>query len=193
MKSGLEGSPEMRRHERSRNALALMVLVSGITFPVQASPPLVRASARGNLMVAMTAADSWADDARLVWIENDSPLQRDGSAIAWGYLFYSAANGSMRSYSIRDGKIRLAEDHAVTTAAPSVEQAWKDSPEVAPQAWKRAQEYCAEGCELETMLLVSGVFHSGVTWVAVFSSGQGPRLHVVVDASSGGFLRRWKG
>jgi hypothetical protein len=140
----------------------------------------------------MQAADAWADDARLVWVENDAPVDAQGRAAAWGFLFFSPEHGGMRSYSVREGVLDVADDHAVTAPAPVLD-AWVDSSDIVRRAWQRADEECEAGCALETLLVVRGVFARETTWVAVFQPTSGPRLFVVIDAASGKLIRDWRG
>jgi hypothetical protein len=150
-------------------------------------------TARACLEVAEFAADEWADDARLVWVENDAPVDTQGRSHAWGYLYYSPQRGAMRSYSIREGLLERYEAHATVAEFPGLHSAWSDSDEAVREAWKQGEENCNGGCELETLLLVRGVFESGSAWVAVFSNEGGPRLHVVLDAVTLELLRLWRG
>ncbi len=177
----------------SRDAIrgtALLVLASLTLLPQVAHAAPV--TARAGLALAEQAADAWADDARLVWVENDSPLDAAGRAASWGFLFWSPTRGAMRSWSVRDNVIERAEDHAVTAPAPALE-IWVDSDAVVQGARSRALEACESGCALENLLLVHGVFDKGTAWVAVFSTPEGPSIYVVCDAASGRVLRDWRG
>ncbi|UCE03590.1 MAG: hypothetical protein JSW67_05235 [Candidatus Latescibacterota bacterium] len=177
-------------HARFRRALAAF-FVAALCLPSTVGSDTLR-SARGCLEVALQAADAWADDAQLVWLENDAPVDAEGRADAWGFLFFSPQQGAMRSYSVREGVLALADDHAVTAPAPALET-WVDSGDIAQRAWKRANEKCESGCALATLLLVRGVFAHETTWVAVFQSTSGPRLFVVMDAANGKIIRDWRG
>ncbi len=149
-------------------------------------------TARGWLPVALHAADAWADDARLVWVENDAPVDPSGRAEAWGYLFYSPLQHAMRSYSVRGGALAAAKDQAVSVAAPGLD-AWLDSGAVLDAAFRRAASDLGPGPRLLNLLLVRGVFAREAAWVAVFVLAEGPRLFVVCDAQSGDVLRAWRG
>ena len=181
----------MSRWSRDANwTLTLLVFVSlGLAAGRTAAD---MGTARAGLQLAEQAADAWADDARLVWVENDAPLDAAGRAEAWGFLFWSSSQGAMRSWSVRSGKIDAAEDHAVTARAPALE-VWVDSDAVIQGARSRARESCAAGCALQSLLLVHGVFDAGTAWVAVFTTPDGPNLYVVCDAASGRVLRDWRG
>jgi len=176
-------------HNAFRIGLLLVCASVACATPTVAAPTT---TARACLALAEQAADSWADDARLVWVENDAPVDADGRAAAWGFLFWSPAHGAMRSWSVRDGTITVAEDHTVTAAAPGVET-WIDSDAIVRGARSRALETCETGCSLETLLLVRGVFDKGTAWVAVFSTPEGPSLYIVCDAANGRILRNWRG
>ncbi len=169
---------------------ALLVCLT-LTFPgVSFATPKV--TARSGLGLAEQAADAWADDARLVWVENDAPVDDTGRAGAWGYLFWSPAKGSMRSWSVRDGKLDVAEDHSVTAPARGLDS-WVDSDAIVAGARSRALDAYESGCTLDSLLLVHGVFDKGAAWVAVFSTPDGPSIYVVCDAASGRILRDWRG
>ena len=152
-------------------------------------------TARDGLALAASAADSWSDDAKLVWVENDTPLDPEGHASSWGYLYYSTTQHAMRSWSVRDGKIVGALDHVVSAAAPALEDGWQDSSAAATLAWKEGgTEFCAAGGELEHLLLARGIFASGTAWVAVFRPAvAGPHLYLVLDAASGHAVKSWRG
>ena len=51
----------------------------------------------------------------------------DGSAQRWGYLFYSPSLQKSRVYSVRDGKIVVAENLEMKLEAPPVASGWIDS------------------------------------------------------------------
>ena len=148
-------------------------------------------SARAHLQLAAQAADAWADDARLVWLENDAPVDTSGTAAAWGFLYYSPALGAMRSWSIRNGKIEHAADHAVRVTAPALRQDWLDSPRIIASALSEARR--AGAGALESLVLSCGVFHAEVAWVAVFATSDSTKLYVVVDAAGGDVVRSWRG
>lgn len=150
--------------------------------------------ARAGLDLAATAADAWADDARLVWVENDAPIDANGRAVAWGYLYYSDEKHAMRSWSVRDGRITTAQDHTVSAEAPALGLGWSDSERAAAQAWDGGgREFCGGTGRLESLVLVYGIFAPRSTWVAVFAAGAGPRLHIVLDADDGDVVKRWRG
>ncbi len=156
--------------------------------------PAAVATARDGMGLAASAADSWADDARLVWVENDTALDPEGHASAWGYLYYSLEKHAMRSWSVRDGHIVVAADHTVSAEAPALETNWLDSAEIANRAWEGGgREFCATGGGLAHLLLVRGVFAPETAWVAVFDNGAGPSLYVLVNAASGDVKKRWRG
>lgn len=149
-------------------------------------------TARACLEVAIHAADAWADDAQLVWVENDASLDPGGRAEAWGFLFYAPSLHAMRSYSVRNGALVQAQDQKVSIAAP-VLGTWVDSDVPTQQAWRRAVETWGEAVRLESLLLVRGVFAPDTAWVAVFARDAGVRLFVVCDAETGQVLRAWRG
>jgi hypothetical protein len=173
--------------------LACLWLVLSAALPVRSDEASSR-TARDGLPMAQAAADAWADDARLVWIENDAELDSEGRAAAWGYLYFSPEKRALRSYSVRAGKLTVAQDHVVSTEAPGVDLGWKDSAEAAHAAWKHGgRDFASGNGTLESLLLVRGVFAQESAWVAIFSAERQPRLYLVLDALKGDVLKRWRG
>jgi len=151
-------------------------------------------AARSGVELVSAAADAWADDARLVWIENDTALDAEGRAAQWGYLYYSPEKHAMRSWSVRDAQIVAAVDHTVSAEAPALDADWQDSGEIVARAWNEGgREFCATGGTLAHLVLVRGVFAPEPAWCAVFDRGAGPSLYVLLDAKSGAVKKRWRG
>ena len=156
-------------------------------------------SARSGLEVAKDAARSWAEDARLVYLENDEAVLPDGNASRWGYLFHSESRGKARGYSIRGGKLDEAADLGFDLDAPPVADEWIDSGAARSVAEKAAgTKYCLENNgHLSTMLLIRGAFHdrtpNATTWALVYTAPHAPSLYVVVDAARGEVVRTWRG
>lgn len=155
--------------------------------------------ARAGLDLAGAAASMWAQDAYLVYLENDEDLDDLGSADRWGYLFYSPSLEKSRSYSVRDGKIIAAENLEMQFDAPPVSGDFIDSAralEVAEQKVGRAFRRDHAG-RLGTMLLMRSAFENGdpdlTTWTLIYTSPDGPSLFVVVDASEAKVRRTWRG
>ena len=103
-------------------AIAVMTLADG----VQAGKP-APFSARAGLTLAWEAARAWADDAALIYVENDENVDAAGAAVRWGYLFHSASRNAARGYSVRDGKIKEAVDLGFAFPAPPLADEWVDS------------------------------------------------------------------
>jgi hypothetical protein len=171
--------------------VAALVVALVPSRPAWAEP----ASARTGMHLAAAAADAWADDARLVWVENDAPVDSAGRADGWGYLYYSREKHAMRSWSVREARIVAAIDHTVSAEAPALAGEWQDSPDIAARAWDARGEAAAPAtaATLQSLVLVRGVFAAETAWVAVFDDGPGPRLHVLLDAATGDVLKRWRG
>jgi hypothetical protein len=150
-------------------------------------------TARHALGLAELAADTWVEDARLVWIENNAPLDSQGRSKAWAFLFYSEALGAMRSWAVQEGKLQAPEDHSVRAEAPGLEPGWLDSTEIMEAVRKHAGSEDASTSQLVSLVLARGVFDAQPTWVAVFDRGAGPRLHLVLRAANGDLIRRWRG
>ena len=156
-------------------------------------------AARAGLAHAESAALVWAADAALVYVENDEDVDAAGVAPRWGYLFFSATRGKSRVYSVRDGKIVVAEDLDMRFEAPPVAPQWIDS-----EAALRAAEdhggraYCrAHAGRAASLLLARGTFQQGepdkTTWTIVYTSDSAPSLFVMVDAEGGRVCRTWRG
>ena len=180
-----------------RMCLSILLLVS-LATPLAAGDP-VPFTARAGLELAKDAAHSWSPDAQLIYIENDEMVATDGTAVRWGYLFYSGSKGKARGYSIRDGKILEAADLGFGFEAPPLPDDWIDSERALAAAEKKAgAKYRAEhGGSLSTMLLVRGAFHdkkpNATTWAFVYTSDAEPSLIVIVDAKKGKAVRTWRG
>jgi hypothetical protein len=155
--------------------------------------------ARSGLACAEAAAQVWAPDAGLVYLENDEAVSPSGGAPRWGYLFYSAGRQKARAYSVRDGRIVVAEDLAMRFEAPAVAPQWIDSEAALAAADAHGgRQYCAaHGGRVGTMLLARGAFQQGepdlTTWTIVYTSADAPSLFVVVDAAHGRVCRTWRG
>ena len=156
-------------------------------------------AARGGLELARAAAQAWAPDAVLIYIENDEPLDAAGSATRWGYLFHSAEKDQGRAYSVRDGRILVAENLPLKFEAPPVGGEWIDSSAALEAAWKAAaHEYCQKHSgRLSTMLLMRGAFQdedmASAAWTVIFTAEGTPSLFVMVDADDGRVRRTWRG
>src|SRR5262245_15165368 len=102
-------------------ALAL-VCAGGAATAGPASP----FPARSGLELASAAAQAWSADAQLVYVENDEALEAgghgaaDGGCERWSYLFYSASQDRARVWSVRGGKIAVAENLDMRFDAPPV-------------------------------------------------------------------------
>lgn len=155
--------------------------------------------ARAGLDLAAAAASIWSQDATLIYIENDEPLDSHGASRRWGYLFHSDALKKSRGYSVRDGRILVAEDLAMKFEAPPVAGEWIDSAAaltIADEGPARNFRHEHDG-RLDTMLLLRGAIEADqpdrTTWMLVYSAPNLPSLFVVLDAADGKVLRTWRG
>lgn len=176
---------------------SVLCLLSGATVGARAEESPV--SAQAVLPLAAASARAWADDAQLVYLENDEAVDAAGTSTRWGLLYWSASLERSRAYSLRENKVQRAEDLDFAFAPPPLAQGWIDSRE----ALKRAD--AAGGAEfrsefaghLRSMVLVRGVLHlddpERTTWTCVYDAPSQPSLWVVLDAESGKVLRKWKG
>ncbi len=181
-----------------RCIVTILVVLAACVIPARSGEP-TRFSARAGLEVARDAAASWAPDAQLVYLENDEMVGPDGTAIRWGYLFYSPVKAKARSYSVREGKVLEAADLGFDFEAPPLAGEWIDSHAARVAAEEKAGEkYCREfNGRLAAMLLIRGAFHDkkpdATTWALVYQSETQPALLVIVDASSGDVVRTLRG
>jgi hypothetical protein len=156
-------------------------------------------TAHEGLALAVDAAQNWAADARLIYLENDEPVGEGGAAPRWGYLFFSRTRNAARGYSVRDGRIAAAADLGFDLQAPPLPAGWVDSAQaLAAAEEKEGARYRAEhGGQLATMLLLRGAFRPDdpdrTTWALVYTSQGAPTLFVVVDAGTGKVVRTWQG
>jgi hypothetical protein len=167
--------------------------------PVLAGDP-VPFAARAGLDLARAAARAWAGDAALVYVENDEDVSVDGTAVRWGYLFYSPASETSRMYSVRDGKIVVAENLAMKFDAPPLAGDWLDSGAALAAADQGAGarfRAAHPGAGPGAMLLMRGAFDGKdpdrTTWTLVYTAPGVPSLFVVVDAADGKVRRTWRG
>ena len=183
-----------------KQSVAVCLLIAGLLLAgsagAGASPPF---AARQGLDLASAAAQSWSADATLVYIENDEPLQENGTAARWGYLFYSAAQDRSRVWSVRGGRVAAAENLDMRFDAPPVSADWLDSTAALAAAEKGGGEAFRREFHgrLATMLLMRGAFTEGdpdvTTWTFVYRAPGAPSLFVVVGASDARVQRTWRG
>lgn len=149
--------------------------------------------------LATASARAWADDARLVYVENDTEVDATGNARRWGFLFHSLSRDEARAYSLRDGKVVRAEDLSFAFDAPPLAGTWIDSDDALRHAESEGgTDYRTDHQgSLRTMLLTRGLMHledpDRTTWTCVYDAAGQPSLWIVLDARSGELLRRWKG
>ena len=194
-----ESTPATLRVPASTLALAALAALLGVwTAPARAGDPVPFPASQGVALSA-AAAQSWSPDAFLVYLENDESLGPEGTAVRWGYLFYSPALDQARVYSVRNGKIVLAENLDMKFEAPPLAAVWIDSGAAAAAAERTAiHELRREhDARLSAMLLVRGPMAEGdpdaTTWLLVYRSPGAPSLFVVVDATDGKVRRTWRG
>ncbi|MBI1795905.1 MAG: hypothetical protein HYR74_02525 [Candidatus Eisenbacteria bacterium] len=176
-------------------ALCAVLCITTAALARDAAP----AQARGGFDLARDAARAWSEDATLTYVENDEPLTGDGAAPRWGYLFYSKALDASRVYSVREGRIVVAENLDIKFEAPPVADPWIDSGAALTAAEQDAGRTFRRdhAGTLTTMLLMRGALESNdpdeTTWMLVYASPSAPSLFVVVDAASGKVRRTWRG
>ena len=185
-------------------AAALRAAARGLPLLILLAAPAPAAEripvhARAGLDLAQAAATIWAPDAYLVYLENDEPLDSHGATPRWGYLYYSPTTMKSRAYSVRDGKIVVAEDLGMKFEAPPIAGQWIDS----EAAFKASDEgparelVFAHDGRLVTMLLLRGAIAEDqpdrTTWMLVYHAPNLPSLFVILDATDGRVLRTWRG
>jgi hypothetical protein len=196
----------LRPPPRSRTAgvRALRAAAAGLLALALLAPPApagdsVPVHARAGLELARDAAVIWSPDAFLIYLENDESLDSHGASLRWGYLFYSPALKKARVYSVREGRIVVAEDLVMKFEAPPVAGQWIDSAAAFRVAADGpARSFCFEhDGRLQTMLLMRGAIQEEqpdrTTWMLVYTAPNIPALFVVLDASDGKVLRTWRG
>lgn len=180
-------------------ALLGACLVVTLTATVALAAKREPVAAHAGLVFAEAAAQVWAPDAALVYVENDDDVAAGGIANRWGYLFYSAGRQKARAYSVRDGRIVVAEDLAMKFAAPPVAVQWIDSEAAlaAADAHGGREFRRVHAGQVGTMLLARGTFQQDspdlTTWTVIYTSPTAPSLFIVVDAAHGRLCRTWRG
>lgn len=181
------------------------VFLGGLLISMLLAAPAARAGdppafdARSGMELAADAARSWAPDAYLTYVENDDDLDAQGAAVRWGYLFYSPSLDRSRAYSIRDGKIVVAENLDMKFEAPALAAGWIDSDRALAAAEASVGQAFRTKYQgrLTTMLLMRGAFQEGdpdeTTWTLVYTSPTAPALFVMVDATGAKVRRTWRG
>jgi hypothetical protein len=196
----------IRRPPRAASARARAVQTAAaglLALALLASPApageRVPVQARAGLDLARDAAIIWSPDAFLIYLENDEPLDSHGASPRWGYLFYSPTLKKARVYSIREGRIVVAEELGMKFEAPPIAGEWIDSGAAfRTSADGPAHSFCFEhDGRLDTMLLMRGAIQEDqpdrTTWMLVYTAPNIPALFVVLDASDGKVLRTWRG
>jgi hypothetical protein len=202
------GSTRVRRPSRTetrRGRIGLGPAACGFALLVALAAPAVARDpapfqARGGLELAAAAARSWAADAALIYVENDDPIDPRGGSVRWGYLFFSPSQEKARIYSVKDGKILVAENLEMRLEAPPLAAEWIDSGmalEAAEKSAGRAFRKENQGGQLGTMLLMRGAFQDEdpdqTTWTLIYTAPGAPSLFVVVDAAEGKVRKTWRG
>ena len=180
-----------------RVSLILFLLASLPPVPVFAGKPQPISASEG-LTFAVSAAEAWAADAELVYVENDEPLDATGEAPRWGYLFRSTSQDRLRGYSVEMGEVVQASDLGVRFAAPPL-GTWIDSGRALLAAEEKggAKFRAESGGELVHMILIRSATDpkkpERTSWLVVYRAPGLPGLFVLVDAASGGVDRAWRG
>lgn len=184
-----------RRFARPAAAFLLAALCAAPSF-AGPRPPF---RAETGLDLAGAAARAWAEDASLVYLENDEAVDSTGAAERWGYLYYSPSLDQSRGYSVRDGKIVEADLLPMKLDAPPVGAGWIGSAAALAIAEDKAgfAFRSAHQGALSTMLLMRGAFHSDdpdeTTWTLIYTAPGQPSLWIVIDAAGGKVRRTWRG
>ena len=183
----------------SRVVLPLVIALCALGAEPAVAREAAPVPARAGLELAREAARSWSTDASLVYVENDEPLDAAGGSPRWGYLFHSPSLDKLRGYSVRDGKIVVAENLEMKLEAPPVAKEWIDSGAALAAAEKEVAEFREKHADarLANMLLMRGPFleqdPDETTWTLVYTATGTPALFVVVEASGGRVRRTWRG
>lgn len=181
---------------RRSAVLVLLVLLSGDHADARERPAF---AARSGVELAAASAQRWAADAQLVYVENDEALDPQGGAPRWGYLFHSQSLERSRAYSVRDGRVLVAEDLEMRFEAAPLQSPWIDSSEAIAIAEQGAGANFREKHKgtATTMLLMRGAFQDDdpdpATWTVIYTAPGAPALFVMVDALAGKVRRTWRG
>jgi hypothetical protein len=187
------------RAARTRAVRLLAALLAGMALATAAVAATTRPfHAHAGLALASAAAEAWAEDATLVYVENDEPVDERGASPRWGYLFHSPSLDQSRAYSVRNGKILVAETLAMKFEAPPLGGDWIDSGAALSIAQNAAREFrVRSNAKLGHMILVRGAFQDDdpdpPAWTFVYTAPHSPSLFVVVDAAAGKVKRTWRG
>jgi len=190
-----------RRTKAIVSTLAVsLVLTAGLIVPAAVvAEANDSASARSGVEIAAAAANAWAADAQLIYLENDEPVDAGGRTERWGYLYYSPSLDRSRGYSVGRGKVLQATDLGMRFDAPLVSGNWLDSSNALQLAEEKAgAEFRSEhGGELQSMVLMRSVIEldepDRTNWMVIYSAEGVPSLFVVIDAISGKVSRTWRG
>jgi hypothetical protein len=184
----------------TRIVLGLALLAGALATPHAAiARERQGVAAHDGLSLATAAAQTWAADGFLVYLENDEPVDAHGAATRWGYLFYSPSRDRARAYSVRDGRIVAAQDLGAHMPAPPVHPGWIDSDAARRAADAEAAHIFGRRAtaEVATMLLARGAFGDAdpdpTSWTVVYRAPGAPALFVTVDAITGAVRRSWRG
>jgi hypothetical protein len=173
------------------------IAMTAANAPAKDEPSPV--SAAGVHALADDAARSWAEDARLLYVENDADVSLGGHAKSWGYLYWSDHRDAGRSYSLHEDRIVLANNPSVDLPSLPLHDNWIDSDAALDQAEASGGRDYRENRagRVQNMVLVRGVFDEEhperSTWTVVYSSPSYPSLWIVIDATSGDLVRKWEG
>jgi hypothetical protein len=185
--------------QSTTRALVAAILILVVNHPARAEQHQATSAASG-LELVRAAAQSWAADAKLVYLENDEDVDATGKAVRWGYLFYSESKGQSRGYTVRDEEILEAADLEFELQdPPPLSKTWIDSDVALAAAEDKAgRKYRQDqGGTLRTMLLIRGAFYHKKpdlsTWTLLYTSQNAPALWVVVSAKDGKVLKTWRG
>ncbi len=175
------------------------LLAACLVAPAASAREMPPFAAREGLELASAAAQAWSGDAVLVYVENDEALDEAGHSPRWGYLFHSPSLDRARVWSVRAGKLVVAENLDMRFDAPPLAADWQDSGVALAAAEAEGGERFRQQhkARLESMLLMRGALSEGdpdvTTWTFVYSAPGAPSLFVVVDATTGKVQRTWRG
>ncbi len=187
-----------RRPARSFAAV-LALVAAAFAIEICRAGDASHMTAREGVALAYSAARAWAEDAELVYLENDEDLSDAGTSARWGYLFRSETLEGARGYSVAGGKVVQAGDLGFRFDPPPIEAGWIDSQTALQTAEEKAGlEFRAkEGGSLDSMLLLRGASDpkkpERTSWLVVYRAEGRPSLFVLVDAVDGDVHRKWRG
>ncbi len=159
--------------------------------------------ARANEAAASAAATAWASDAVLVTVSTDiSPIDGRGSAIVWGFNYYSASKDSVMNVVVSAGArggVLATDVLSSTDDVPSLSalpDSWIDSPAAIQAARPRGEPFTAQHSDASATVVLSKGLQDGNPDLAIWrvaltgtnGAGDTESINIDIDAVSGVYV-----